>query len=192
MLARILLVAAALMLGCGSNERAPRSEAAERDMEPVQLVAGIAWRAEAPLLGRRPSSDIRVAEYGVRGHADAELVVFHFVGEAGAEGGTVSENVDRWLDQFTQPDGRATREVAEIDTREIDGRTVTVVRASGRFSGLRGTGAADGAEDYALYGAIVEAPDGLVFFKLLGPRAGVDASADAFEDLLDSIRVVHP
>jgi len=104
----------------------------------------------------------------------------------------VSENVDRWLEQFSQPDGRTTLEVAEIDAREIDGRNVTVVRASGRFSGLRGTGAEDGIEDYALYGAIVEAPEGLVFFKLLGPRAGVEAASSAFEDLLDSIRVVHP
>lgn len=185
-----VLVAASI--GCGSGETEHPAERREEAMEPVQLVAGIAWRAEAPLLGRRPSSEIRVAEYGVRGHPDAELVVFHFVGEAGAEGGTVSENVDRWLDQFSQPDGRPTREVAEIDTREIDGREVTVVRASGRFSGLRGSGAADGAEDYALYGAIVDAPEGLVFFKLLGPRAGVEEAEDAFEALLDSIRVVHP
>jgi hypothetical protein len=191
MFQRVLLISALVLLGCGTSERAPREEPAETDIEPVQLVAGIAWRAEAPLLGRRPSSEIRVAEYGVRGHADAELVVFHFVGEAGAEGGTVSENVDRWLDQFSQADGRTTREVAEIDAREIDGRNVTVVRARGRFSGMRGSGAADGVDDYALYGAIVEAPEGLVFFKLLGPRAGVDAAEGAFEDLLDSIRVVH-
>ncbi len=191
--ARSLFVALSIAsaIGCGTREADHAAPRAEERFEPLQLVAGIAWRAEAPLLGRRPSSDLRVAEYAVRNHADAELVVFHFVGESGAEGGSVRDNVDRWLEQFEQADGRPTREVAEIDAREIDGRPVTIVRARGRFSGMRGSGAAENVEDYALYGAIVEAPEGLVFFKLLGPRAGVEAATDAFEDLLDSIRVVH-
>ena len=135
---------------------------------------------------------MRTAEYAVRGHDEAELVVFHFRGEDGAEGGSVEENVGRWLDQFEQPDGRATRDVAEIDEREIDGLSVTVVRAAGTFSGVRGSGAADHVENYGLYGAIVVAPEGLVFFKLLGSREAIAASEDAFEALLDSIREVHP
>ncbi len=195
MLSRISLVCFLLgfssMSACGSSERSP-SERTETAFEPVQLVAGIAWRAGAPFVGRRPTSDMRTAEYAVRGHDEAELVVFHFRGEDGAEGGSVEENVGRWLDQFEQPDGRATRDVAEIDEREIDGLSVTVVRAAGTFSGVRGSGAADHVENYGLYGAIVVAPEGLVFFKLLGSREAIAASEDAFEALLDSIREVHP
>lgn len=186
----LVLTLVLLTCACGSSERTSHA-APEAEFEPAELVAGIAWRAEAPLVGRRPTSEMRTAEYAVREHPEAELVVFHFRGEEGAEGGSVDENVGRWLDQFEQPDGRPTREVAEIDEREIEGRRVTVVRASGTFSGVRGTGAADHVENYALYGAIVEAPEGLVFFKLLGSREAVRDAEDAFESLLDSIRVVH-
>lgn len=184
------------VLACSGGDERPARTTEPAAFEPVQLVAGIAWRAPEPFLGRRPSSDMRTAEYAVRGHEDAELVVFHFRaenerGEEVAEGGSVEENVGRWLDQFAQPDGRASRDVAEIDEREIEGLEVTTVAVTGTFSGLRGTGAEDSSENYALRGAIVEAPDGLVFFKLLGPRASVEAASAGFDALLDSIRVVN-
>ena len=182
-----------LLTACGSSEEAP-SRAREASFEPVQLVAGIAWRTEAPLIGRRPTSEYRTAEYAVRGHDEAELAVYHFrspEGDGAAEGGSVDDNIGRWLEQFTQPDGRPTREVAEIDEREIDGVPVTVVRARGTFSGMRGTGAAENAEGYALLGAIVEAPEGLVFFKLLGSEGAIRDAERAFESTLASIQVVH-
>jgi hypothetical protein len=41
--------------------------------------------------------------------------------------------------------------------------------------------------DYRLLGAIVEAPQGNVFFKLTGPRATVAGAKDAFDGLVSSI-----
>jgi hypothetical protein len=183
----------ALLVACGSGDEG-RDRPRETTFEPVQLVAGIAWRTEAPLIGRRPTSEYRTAEYAVRGHDEAELAVFHFRSpeeDGAAEGGSVDDNIGRWLEQFTQPDGRPTREVAEIDEREIDGVPVTVVRARGTFSGMRGMGAAENAEGYALLGAIVEAPEGLVFFKLLGSEAAIRDAESAFESTLASIQIVH-
>lgn len=189
-------VAAGLGLGlvlgscaCGAEAGSPAASSTEApDFEPVELAGGIAWRAGPPFLARRPSAELRAAEYGVSGHPDAELAVFHF---GDGEGGTVEDNVGRWLDQLTQPDGRPTRDVAEIETRELEGLTVTVVDATGSFSGMRGTGAEDARAGFRILGAIVEAPAGLVFFKLLGPSAGVAAAEPAFEALLSSIRVAR-
>lgn len=189
----LLMLVLALSVACGSGEEshgAPR----EATFEPVQLVAGIAWRTEAPLVGRRPTSVYRTAEYAVRGHDEAELAVFHFRNpdeDGAAEGGSVDDNIGRWLEQFTQPDGRPTREVAEIDEREVDGVPITVVRARGTFSGMRGAGAAENAEGYALLGAIVEAPEGLVFFKMLGTEGAIHDAERAFEATLASIQIVH-
>lgn len=194
---RLVVIGLALgLLACSSGETRRSGAGTEEPFEPVQLVAGIAWRAPDPFLARRPTSEMRTAEYAVRGHEAAELVVFHFRtenerGEEVSEGGSVDENVGRWLDQFSQPDGRPTREAAEIEEREIEGLSVTTVSVTGTFSGLRGTGAEENAEGYALRGAIVEAPEGLVFFKLLGPIDAVRAAERGFLDLLDSIRVVH-
>ena len=51
---------------------------------PITIAGGVAWVVEEPLFARRPSSPIRTAEYGVRGHDPAVLSVFHFT-EAQAE-----------------------------------------------------------------------------------------------------------
>jgi hypothetical protein len=40
---------------------------------------------------------------------------------------------------------------------------------------------------YRLIGAIVEAPEGMVFFKLTGPAKTVQAAKPAFDKMLQSI-----
>jgi hypothetical protein len=42
--------------------------------------------------------------------------------------------------------------------------------------------------NYRLRGAIVEAPEGNVFFKLTGPAATVESAALAFDALVASVR----
>src|SRR5450432_1662762 len=52
------------------------------------------------------TSKMRVTSFTM---GEAELVVYYF-GEGGA--GSADANIDRWLGQITQPDGRPTRDVA--------------------------------------------------------------------------------
>lgn len=185
---RVALCLAVLLSGCECAETRSSTPRAEPAFEAVELAGHVAWRAGPPFLARRPSSELRAAEYAVSDQPDTELAVFHF-GEG--EGGSVDENVGRWLDQLAQPDGRPTREVAEIEERELDGMPATIVDARGSFSGVRGSGAEEEREGYRLLGAIIEAEGGMVFFKLLGPEAGVAAAEPAFEALLTSIRAAH-
>lgn len=152
------------------------------------IAGGLSWRADEPLVYRRPANEMRAAEYGVREHPEAELTVFHFPRTEGG-GGDVQSNIDRWVGQFAQPDGRSSSEAARIDHREVAGLPVTTVDVSGTFAGGMGMGGAGSHEGWRMLGAIVEGPDGLVFFKLTGPAAGVGAAADVFEALIASI---HP
>ncbi len=157
------------------------------DGEERGIAGGLSWRADEPLVYRRPSNPMRAAEYGVRDSADAELTVFHFPsGEGG--GGDVQSNITRWVGQFTQPDGRPSAEVAQIAHREVNGMRVTTVDVTGTFAGRMGMGAGGAPrESWRMLGAIVEGPEGHVFFKLIGPEAGVGDAADAFEGLVASI-----
>jgi hypothetical protein len=41
---------------------------------------------------------------------------------------------------------------------------------------------------HELYAAIVEGPDGALFFKLVGPEKSVDAAVGDFDGLLGSLR----
>jgi hypothetical protein len=134
-----------------------------------------------------PKNAMRKASYEVP-HApgdteDGELAVFYF---GPGQGGGIEQNVDRWVKQFS---GVKPGEVKRAD-REANGlreHTVEIVR--GTFeSGMPGMGPAGPKKDYALEGAIVEAPSGAYFFKLTGPAKTVAAARPAFLQLIDSVR----
>lgn len=169
-----------------SSTSSSSSSRATHSAEAEDYAGGLAWHVVPPLAPHAPSSAMRAAEYTVTDHPDAVLAVFHF---GPGEGGSVDDNVDRWVDQFTQPDGRSSRDVAVITRGEAGGLPVTRVDVSGEFRGMRGGEDPVAADDQRLLGAIVEGPEGLVFFKLSGPADAVGLAADAFEDTLAS---VHP
>lgn len=192
----LVLIAAIGGCTCGTENRSRsplhRGELDEPTAsEPVRAphdehaAGGLTWRIEEPLFSRPPSSSMRAAEYGVRDVPDAELTVFFF---GQGQGGGVDENIDRWVGQFEQDDGRPSREVAQIERIEVQGMPVTTVEVSGSFAGMNPMGASTARRSgFALRGAIVEGPQGMVFFKLTGPQAGIDASEDAFRALLQSV-----
>jgi hypothetical protein len=181
-------LAIALSLGCGSESSGSSSSGshASARAEAEEFVGGIGWHVIPPLAPHAPSSAMRAAEYVLTDHPDTTLAVFHF-GEG--QGGSVDDNINRWVDQFTQPDGRSSRDVAQITRREVAGLPVTLVDVSGAFSGMRGSEQTVSARDQRMLGAIVEGPEGLVFFKLTGPADEVETAAHSFEETIASI---HP
>lgn len=147
-------------------------------------LAGVAWSATAPLVARPPSRPMRNGEYAVTG-ADGEAVmaVFHFPGM----GGAVQDNITRWAGQFRTEAGEPAQ--PEVDTREVSGLRVTRVKVSGVFaSGMPG-GAAGPTPQQAMLGAIVEGPQGPLFFKMVGPASTVASAEAAFDTLLSSLTI---
>lgn len=174
-----------------NEERAERpAAAAPAEPEMRAIAGGLTWDAHEPLAYRAPENEMRVAEYDVRGHAGTTLAVFHFPAAQGG-GGDVQSNIDRWLGQLTQPDGRETREVARIERRDANGLPITIVDARGTFVGRLGMGQGGGERPgWRVLGAIAEGPNGGVFFKMIGPEAGVAAAEQAFDELVSSIRPI--
>jgi hypothetical protein len=193
MMRSIPIALLAALLGCSCSREptsaAPSSGTSEharpRD-QAEDIAGGIAWHVDEPLVARAPSSEARAAEYIVRDHPEAQLAVFHF---GAGEGGSVDDNVHRWVEQFTQPDGRPSSEVAQITHRDASGMPITVVDVSGHYGGMGPSGAAADVGDQRMLGAIVEGPEGLVFFKLIGPADVVEIGRDAFERMLGTM---HP
>lgn len=150
---------------------------------------GIKWNAPAPFRAQRPSSAMRAAEYVVpeegAGEEPATMTVFFF---GSGQGGTVESNVDRWVGQFQPEGGGDPRAAARITRRTVNGMPVTRIDTTGTFSGMQMPGApAGGAKpNQRLLGAIVEGPQGLVFFKLTGPRAVVTRAERAFDEMIGS------
>jgi hypothetical protein len=126
---------------------------------------------------------MRVATYTIPGAAGAEA------GECGVfffgtgQGGGIDENLQRWVGQF---EGASAPKKSE---KTINGLKVHLIAVSGAYlspSGpmMQSQGKKPG---WSLSGAIVEAPEGNVFFKCVGPTATVQKAQPEIDELLKSI-----
>jgi len=152
--------------------------------------AGLRWTAPANWIpgAQRP---MRLATYTIPHAAgdqdDAECGVYYF---GPGEGGSVQANLDRWIGQFLQADGKPSKSAAKIDHRTVHEFKLTTVEVSGAYTGMGGPMAVPGVQPkkgYRLLGAIVEGPQGSVFFKCTGPAKTVGQNQQAFEKMLDSL-----
>ena len=95
--------------------------------------AGLTFSAPAGWQAGGPSLAMRVAQFvlprATGDAADADLVVYYF----GGSGGTVEANIERWLGQMQQPDGRPSSAVAKRATRTINAMKVTLVDVNGTY-----------------------------------------------------------
>lgn len=136
------------------------------------------------------TSSMRVADFLLPGKpgAEAELVVYYF-GPSGA--GSIDDNINRWLDQFQQPGGKPSRDVAKIEKATFGGQEATYVSVTGRFVAQAMPGATEAVDktDQALLAAIVNSPKGPYYFKLVGAKSTVEANAKAFRSMLESLKL---
>jgi hypothetical protein len=117
---------------------------------------------------------------------NGECAVFFF---GPGQGGGVEANIKRWIDQFEQPDGKPSEQLAKQGKQTINGLSVTTIDLGGTFKGggpMMGQG--EKKPGYRLLGAIVEGPQGAVFFKLTGPAKTVAAAQQEFQSLLRSFQ----
>ena len=105
------------------------------------------------------------------------------------QGGSVEANVDRWIGQFLQTDGKPSKEAAKVEKRTVHGLKVTTVDVSGAYTGMGGPRAPQGPpkHGYRLLGAVVEGPQGSVFIKFTGPAKTVAQNHSAFEKMLSTL-----
>jgi hypothetical protein len=111
-----------------------------------------------------------------------------------AAGGSIDANVERWLGQFTQPDGKATKDVAKVEKKKVGDYEVTMVDITGTMSESMGGGPfAPGKtvkrEGYRMLGAIIDTKDkGLQFIKLTGAAELVEQQKKDFTDFIESVK----
>ena len=106
-----------------------------------------------------------------------------------AAGGSVEQNLERWYSQFTQPDGRPTKEVAKVEKRKIAGQPVYLVDISGTYLDRpRPFGPGVERKNYRMLAAIIVTREGQIFVKFYGPQRTVAEQAEAFRRAIESLR----
>ena len=152
--------------------------------------AGLTFSAPAGWKAIPTSSSMRVGQFAIAraagDSADAELIVYYF----GGSGGTVDANIDRWLGQMQQPDGKPSRAVAKRETRTVNGLKVTLVDVSGTYVAEMTPGSPQrhNSPNFRLRAAVIETPNGPYFVKLTGPARTVAAAEKSFEQFLSSVK----
>ncbi len=156
----------------------------------AESAAGVSWTPPSSWKPG-PEKPMRVVTYAVPAAAGdqepGECAVYYF---GQGQGGSVQANIDRWIGQFQQPSGKSSKDVAQTKKRMIHGLSVTTVDVSGSYGGMGGPMAATHSSKpgYRMTAAIVEAPQGAVFFKFTGPAKTVAGSQATFEKMLDSLK----
>lgn len=158
-------------------------------LAPAEQAGGVKWTAPPTWKVQGPKP-MRAATYSIPAAAgdkdSGELAVYYF---GPGQGGGVDANIKRWVGQFQQADGKPAAGREKTAKRTVGGMPVTTIDLSGTYTGGAGPMATEKIikPGYRLLGAIVEGPEGGVFFKFTGPAKTVAASQPAFEKLLNSV-----
>jgi hypothetical protein len=182
------------VLAVGHDSTAPATTAASAPSASSTMMTanqgGVSWTTPSRWKDNPGAgSSMRAATYiipAASGDSEgAECVVFKNIG------GGVTANIKRWIDQFEQSDGSSSDSKAKQNKETINDLSVTTVDLTGTFKGggMMMTGQPTAKKPgYRLLGAIVEAPQGEIFFKLTGPEKTVAAAQPEFQSLLKSIK----
>mgnify|MGYP001432786605 CR=1 FL=1 len=150
-------------------------------------VGGLRWSVPSEWTRSTNPGPMRAAEFRIPhpegGEGEAVAVWFHF---PGGQGGSVEDNIRRWSEQVRN----AWNEPGEpaVKRRTINGVSTTTVELEGTYrDGLPGQPYVE-RPDYVFRGAIAEGPNGLVFFRLVGPRDIVYAVFHQWDQVVGSTR----
>jgi len=158
----------------------------------MATAAGLKFDAPAAWTAKTPSSTMRVAEFALPKDAadaeDASLVVYFFGAQ---QGGTVQANLDRWIGQMAQPDGKASKDVAKTSSLQSKaGLKITLVDVSGTYVAEVTPGSTErlNKPGFRQLAAVVETSGGPYYVKLVGPKATVAKWQSSFSAFLGSLR----
>jgi hypothetical protein len=149
-------------------------------------LGAVAFKVPAKWNAQPPKSAMRRAQLSAPGSAGPAELIVYFFGPQGA--GTSQENLDRWIGQFSNPDGSAVSG-AKQSSSKVSGMDITRLEVAGQYAGGMNPAGQQQPEqaNQRLIAAIVNSQGGPYYFKFLGPSATVTENAAAFDGLISSM-----
>jgi hypothetical protein len=108
-------------------------------------------------------------------------------------GGSIDDNISRWIAQFAQPDGKKSKDKAKIDKKKVGGVPVHIVDLAGTYKDMPGGPFAGGKTvdrpNYRMLGAIIAGGPsiGNYFIKFYGPEEILKENEKAFGKMIESL-----
>lgn len=168
-------------------QEAPPAGMPQEQSMPPQIASGeaehvgVEWDVPKNWTNRGQTS-MRLATYEApaQGGDPGECAVFYF---GPSQGGDVEANIDRWIGQF-ESHGKISR-----SAKTVGGMDVKLVEVEGDYLAPSGPmmESSGKKQGWMLKGAIVQGPNGNVFFKFTGPKKVLVASAKDFDGMLASL-----
>lgn len=173
----------AFVPGCSKKNSSQSADVALTKEVAENTAAGVVWSYPSRWTKAGPRA-MRVVTYNVpaaQGDAEAGECAVSFFPSGG--GGDIESNIQRWSGQF---DGAP---VPIRKDEEVSGFKIAKVVISGNYLAPAGPmmESQGKKENFRLFGAIVEAPEGKLFFKFTGPAKTVEGAGAEFDALIGSI-----
>ena len=119
------------------------------------------------------------------GGEGGEVVAFYF---APGVGGSSKENIEAWIDTMFNAEGHPA--AAEIKHHETGGLKISQVVIFGTYNqviSLPGVPPVP-KSSYGLLGAVIENPQGNIYWRFTGPEALITATLPLFNKVIDSVK----
>jgi hypothetical protein len=180
-----------VLLGLGSLACTTdnRTTAADDKKGTVVELDGLKSTAPADWKEEEVSSNLRFMQFKLpkvkEDKNDAEVVIFKL-------GGTAKDNVQRWKDQFTPPEGKKIDDVAKVTEMKVGDVPVTYLDVSGTYKfKTRPNDPNDKGEarpNYRMVGVIFEGPKGQYQIRFVGPADTVENYKKGFDEWLKNFK----
>lgn len=189
----VFLLVSVIISSCG--QKADNSGQSETTSTPAGdgtavTIAGVTFTPPANWVDLGPSG-MRKASYYLNPVADeadsATMTVFYF---GPTSGGTIEDNLERWINQMSQPDGGDPHEFSQMNELTVEDMTAHLLEVPGTYASGSMMGNPVSKENYLMVGVVLEAPEGNLFFKLTGPENTAKKMADELVEMVKKIKKI--
>jgi hypothetical protein len=163
---------------------------AQEKSESIGLADGkLVLKAPEKWVRKDPKVRIIEHEFAVEGKKGQDAGRVTVMGA----GGSIEQNIDRWIAQFKQPDGKDSKDKTKVEKKKIAGLEVHLVDVAGTYrdtpAGPFAGGKAIDRENYRMLAAIIPGGRdvGNYFIKFYGPAEIVKENEKAFYKMIESL-----
>lgn len=179
--------------------KAPAKAAAPAPVKPAEpqdlALIGVSGTLPGEWTTQPPIGQFRLAQFALpkaSGDTNPTLFIVYHFGKGG--GGTVDDNVQRWLGLMAQPAGTDVNTVAKRAKLERTGLRITTLELPGTFQERPFPASQDVVQrpNYRMLAAIVETPgengEGPFYLRIVGPTKTVEAAKPGWDALIESLK----